>query len=319
MSKTNSMNDITNRYSKYILDNQESFNLKHIFECGQCFRWNYDNENDRYIGIVLNHVITVKEEQGKYVFTSTIKTDKELENFVYKYFNLSLNYNDVKKELINKNSINILNQDKKEDDRLLKHNISLKEAIDYGYGIRILKQELWETVVSYIISTNNNIPRIKKIIEKIAKEYGNPISFEDKTYYSFPIPKELSRATIENLRDCGLGYRDKSVFNITKAFLESDSLGLKFNEKTLDIKNKLVQYKGIGPKVADCILLFSLNKYEVFPIDVWVRRVINSIYFNKQDEKQVTNNEIIDFANKKYDKYAGIAQQYLFYWKRETN
>ena len=307
--------------------------MKHIFECGQCFRWNYDNKEEKYIGVVDGHVISVKEEikptnilsvkeqqrVKDYIFKSTMKTDQELADFVKNYFNLKLNYDDIKKELSQKNSISILNLEDKEDKRVLQHNIALKEAMDYGYGIRILKQNLWETVITYIISANNNIPRIKKIIETLSCKYGKSVVFEEKEYYSFPTPKELSVASMEDLRECGLGYRDKSIFNITKDFLEKENLDLDFKGNVIDLKNNLMQYSGIGPKVADCILLFALNKYEVFPIDVWVRRVMNDVYFNKENEKKVTNEEIINFVKAHYDLYAGIAQQYLFYWKRETN
>lgn len=251
-----------------------------------------------------------------------METDQELADFVKKYFNLELNYDDIKKELSQKNSISIFNledKEKKEDKRVLQHNVALKEAMDYGYGIRILKQNLWETVITYIISANNNIPRIKKIIETLSYKYGKPIVFEEKEYYSFPTPQELSIASMKDLRECGLGYRDKSIFNTTRDFLEKENLDLDFKENVIDLKNNLMQYSGIGPKVADCILLFALNKYEVFPIDVWVRRVMNDIYFNKENEKKVTNEEIINFVKAHYDLYAGIAQQYLFYWKRETN
>ncbi len=319
MIKKNNMNKEKNLNSKYILENQESFNLKHIFECGQCFRWNYDKINNRYLGVVSGNVVTVKEDENKYIFKSTMQTDKKLQDFVIEYFNLALKYNEIKTDLLKLNSIDILGLENKEGDKILKHNIALKEAIDYGYGIRILKQELWETIVSYIISANNNIPRIKKIIETMAERYGKPIVFEDETYYSFPTADELSLASIEDLRACGLGYRDKSIFDLVEMFLSEKNYNLDETKNIKELKDKLLQIKGVGPKVADCILLFGLNKYEVFPVDVWVRRVMNDIYFNKKDEKKVTSKEIINFANKRYGLYSGIAQQYLFYWKRETN
>ena len=321
--------EVSKEYSKYILRNPDSFNLKHIFECGQCFRWNYDEEKDEYIGVVLGEVISVKEiEEGidkKYIFNSTIKNNEELEKFIYKYFNLSLEYNKIKEEILNKNSINILNLKEKENEIDLEHNIALKEAIEYGYGIRILKQDLWETVVSYIISVNNNIPRIKKIIETLSSKYGKRIVFKNKEYYSFPTPDELNKVSIKDLRECGLGFRDKRVYDITKIFLKErnikDSNINKLLDNKLDVKNLrniLLKHNGIGPKVADCILLFALNKYEIFPIDLWIRRVMNDIYFKKKDEKKLTNDEIIKFINRRYGKYSGIVQQYLFYWKRET-
>lgn len=311
----------------YILENPESFNLKHIFECGQCFRWNYLQEEDKYIGVIGDVVLAVKEEKQiiadrenvKYIFTSNIKHKKELETLIKSYFNLNLEYNLIKEKLLEQNSINILGQKSIEDERLLEHNIALKEAIDFGYGIRILKQDLWETVVSYILSANNNIPRIKKNIETLAERFGRKIVFENRNYYSFPTPEELSKASLQDLRDCGLGFRDKRIYDITRVFLREKKSFLDYSKSTIFLKNALMEYNGIGPKVADCIILFSLNRYEIFPIDVWVRRVMNNIYFKKSDEKKLTNDEIIKFIDKKYGEYAGIAQQYLFYWEREKN
>lgn len=325
----NNMSSINkeNINSKYILENPESFNLKHIFECGQCFRWNFNKEDNSYIGIVEGNVIKVLEEKeiidGKeisnYIFTSTIKNNEDLEKLVYRYFDLNRKYTDIKEEILEKNSLDILGICKPEDKNIIEHNMSLKEAIDYGYGIRILKQDLWETVVTYIISANNNIPRIKGIIERLALNYGREIEFENKKYYSFPTPEELSKASVQDLRDLGLGFRDKRVYDIAKVFLENKEKFLDLNQDSSKLKTELMKYNGIGPKVADCILLFALSRFEIFPVDVWVRRVMNDIYFKKSNEKQLTNDEILKFVNRKYGDYAGIVQQYLFYWKRETH
>lgn len=259
----------------------------------------------------------------KYTFYSTFKTDKKLKAFVTKYFNLDLQYNIIKEEILKKNSINILGIEKKENAIDFEHNIALKEAIEYGYGIRILKQDLWETTVSYIISANNNISRIKKIIEILSKKYGKKISFKNKEYYSFPTPEELRNVTVEELRACGLGFRDKRVYDIIKVFLEKnkdnyDNINNLFNNDldTYFLRNILLKYNGIGPKVADCILLFSFNRYEIFPVDVWIKRVMNDIYFKKSNENKLKNEEILKFINERYGKYAGIVQQYLFYWRR---
>ena len=317
------------KYSEYLLKSPESFNLKHIFECGQCFRWNYDEENNRYIGVVSGNVISAEEiisedevenenkNNNDFLFKSTFKTNEKLKKFVNEYFNLSLNYDDIKKELLDKNNTDILVKEFK-DEKTIEHNIALKEAIDFGFGIRILKQDLWETIVSFIISANNNIPRIKKSIESLSGKYGNKVIFENNIYYTFPTPLELKDVSIEEFRLCGLGFRDKRIYDIVRVFLEDDK-AIDINKDRLDIREDLMQYNGIGPKVADCILLFALNRYETYPTDVWVRRVMNDIYFKKKDEKKLSDKEILKFVNKKYGSYAGIAQQYLFYWKRENH
>jgi N-glycosylase/DNA lyase len=179
---------------EYVLDNCSSFEPKHIFECGQCFRW--DKEPDEsYTGIFRSNVINVKKENGK-IFLKGI-CEKDIKETCEEYFDLSYNYSEVK-------------------EKLNKVDTYLKRSIEYGFGIRILNQDLWETLISFIISANNNIPRIKGIIERISKEYGKEIIWNGKTYYTFPSPEELSKAKVEDLRRLGLGFRDVRVYETTK-------------------------------------------------------------------------------------------------------
>ncbi len=283
---------------KYILEKQESFNLKHIFECGQCFRWNKLEDNS-YIGVIKDAVINVKEENGKFIFTgSTINGN--LKEIIRYYFDLDTNYTEYKKILSNIDNY-------------------LKESIKFGSGIRILRQDLWECIISFIISANNNIPRIKKIIEKLSKEYGKKIEFNGNTYYFFPTPEELSKASVEDLRNLGLGFRDKRIYNTTKMIIENEVNlnSIKSMDDTEKMRNELLKLDGVGPKVADCILLFALKRIDVFPIDVWVRRVMNDLYIHNINEEKVNKKELQKLAEDKFGNLQGIAQQYLFYWKRE--
>ena len=282
----------------YEIEKIDSFNLTHIFECGQCFRWNKEQDGS-YTGVINNNVLNVKEENNKFIFYGICEDD--IKELVISYFNLDTDYNKIKKELS-------------------KIDEFLKTSIEFGDGIRILKQDLWETIISFIISANNNIPRIKGIIERISKQYGKEIVFNVKSYYTFPTPKELSKASIEDLRKLGLGFRDKRIYETTKAF-NNGTYNLKEIENIEDtnkIRQILLEIPGVGPKVADCILLFGLNRFDVFPIDVWVRRVMNDLYIKNEDETKVKKEEIENLAKTKYKNLAGIAQQYLFYWKRET-
>ena len=197
----------------------------------------------------------------------------------------------------------------------------MKTSIEYGKGIRILNQDLWETIISFIISANNNIPRIKGIIEKLSKKYGKELEFEGKKYYTFPTPKELENVTVEDYRSLGLGFRDIRLYETTKMIIEKkvDLQELRKNPNTFEVREKLLTLSGVGPKVADCILLFSdLKRFEVFPIDVWVRRVINDLYIKNPDETKVSKKQIEKIANEKFGNLAGLAQQYLFYWRREA-
>ena len=197
----------------------------------------------------------------------------------------------------------------------------MEESIKFGYGIRILNQDLWETIISFIISANNNIPRIKGIIERMAQKYGNKIEWKGNEYYTFPTPEQLSKASIEDLRALGLGFRDKRIYDTTKLVV-SKQIDLEKLEQEKDskkIKETLLTLPGVGPKVADCIMLFSTLKcLNVFPVDVWVRRVMNELYFKLPDETKLKRDQIEKLATEKYGDLAGLAQQYLFYWKREA-
>ena len=147
------------------------------------------------------------------------------------------------------------------------------------------------------------------------------MEWNNKVFYTFPTPKQLSKASVEDLRNLGLGFRDKRVYETTKVIVEKkvDLEQLEKQKDTEIVREVLLTLPGVGPKVADCVLLFStLKRLEVFPIDVWVRRVMNDLYIHNEDEQKVSKTEIMKLANDKYGNLAGIAQQYLFYWKREA-
>lgn len=283
---------------EYILKNVKSFEPKHIFECGQCFRWDKEEDNS-YTGVFGNNVLNVKKEKDNIIFKGICKGN--IEEICKEYFDLETDYEEIKDKLANIDEY-------------------LANSIEYGKGIRILNQDLWETIISFEISANNNIPRIKGIIDRICRKYGNEIKWNEKTYYTFPSIQELSKASIEDLRNLGLGFRDKRIYDTTQIFLNREmTLSELENEKdTEKVKDKLLTLPGVGPKVADCILLFSLKRYEVFPIDVWVRRVMNELYIHKEDEEKVSKKDLQKLAKDKYSNLAGLAQQYLFYWKREA-
>ena len=285
---------------QYILKKPETFNLKDIFEWGQCFRWN-EQEDGSYTGIWKENVVNIKKEREDFVFTG-ICENNNLEEEIQKYFDLDRNYEEIKKELSKKDEY-------------------MKTSIAYGKGIRILNQDLWETIISFIISANNNIPRIKGIIERLSKAYGDKIKWKGKEYYTFPTPMQLKNVTVEEYRKLGLGFRDVRLYETTKMILEGkvDLQELKNNPNTVEVREKLLTLSGVGSKVADCILLFSdLKRLEVFPIDVWVRRVMNDLYIQNEDEAKVSKKEIEKIAKNKFGNLAGLAQQYLFYWRREA-
>lgn len=287
------------RYQEYQLENQEDFKLKHIFECGQCFRWNLQ-EDGSYIGVIKNAVIRVKQEDKTITFQA--KCEGNLQTIITDYFDLNRDYKALKNALASVDNF-------------------MKNSIEFGEGIRILHQDFWECIISFMISANNNIPRIKKIIERISQKYGDKIEFEENHYYLFPKPEQLAKASVEDLRNLGLGFRDKRVFEVTKKVVEGqlDLEKMKDLNDTKLLREELLKLNGVGPKVADCIMLFSLQKFDVFPIDVWVRRVMNELYIHDEKEEKISQKMLEELARKKFENMAGIAQQYLFYWKRETS
>ena len=284
---------------KYIIKNIDSFELKDIFDCGQCFRWNVE-EDGSYTGVFGNNVLNVKKENDVVTFEGIFEGD--IKKTVEYYFDLKRDYTQIKNKL------------SKIDD-------NMKTSIEYGKGIRILNQDLWETIISFIISANNNIPRIKGIIERISKKYGKEIEYNGKHYYTFPTAKELKYVSVQEYRELGLGFRDIRLYESTKMILEGkvDLDKLRKNPNTIEVREQLLTLSGVGPKVADCILLFSdLKRFEVFPIDVWVRRVMNDLYIKQEGENKVSKKQIERLAEEKFGNLAGLAQQYLFYWRREA-
>lgn len=282
---------------KIVLQKIDSFELKDIFECGQCFRWN-KQEDESYTGVFGENVINIKKDRENMVIEGISK--ENMQTAIEEYFDLNRDYHEIKQTLA-------------------RIDQNMKTSIQYGQGIRILNQDLWETILSFIISANNNIPRIKGIIERLAKSYGTKITWKGKDYYTFPSPEQLKNVTIQDYRNLGLGFRDKRLYETTQMIVSKqvDLEKMKKNPNTLEVREQLLTLSGVGPKVADCILLFStLKRLEVFPIDVWVRRVMNDLYIKQEDERKVSQKQIEKIATEKFGDLAGLAQQYLFYWRR---
>jgi N-glycosylase/DNA lyase len=284
---------------EYKIENIKSFELADIFDCGQCFRWNRQQDGS-YTGVFKGNVMNVQKEGNTVTFKGICNS--EIKEIVEDYFDLNRNYEDIKEQLS-------------------KVDENVKKSTEYGKGIRILNQDLWEMIISYIISANNNIPRIKGIIERLSKNYGKEIEWNGEKYYTFPSVEELKNVTVEEYRKLGAGFRDIRLYETVQMILDKkvDLEKMQKNPNTFEIREELLTLSGVGPKVADCILLFSsLKRFEVFPIDVWVRRVMNELYIKNEDETKVNKKEIEKLAHEKFGNLAGIAQQYLFYWKREA-
>ena len=277
--------------SKFVLSNQSDFELAHIFECGQCFRWK-KCEDGSYTGVIKNGVVNIKKSGNDFI----VESNCDDIDFIKEYFDLNNDYSSVKEIL-------------KVDDE------NMSTAIEYGSGIRILNQDSWEMLISFIISAANNIPRISKTIQNISLSYGKKIEFQGSEYYLFPTPEELSRATMEELRALNLGFRDKYVYGATKLVASGEIDLNEISKKAYkDAKRELMKIPGVGAKIADCILLFSMKKREAFPVDTWIKKVMAELYVDSKDVKKIA-----EYAVAKFGENAGIAQQYLFYWKRENS
>lgn len=273
--------------------NIKDFEPKHIFECGQAFRWRKEDD-DSYTAIHMGKIVNVKKKNENIIFSNT--NEKDFQNIWQDYFDLQTDYSEIKSEL-SKDPI-------------------LEAAIKFGEGIRILNQEPYETTISFIISANNQIPRIKKSIELISENYGEFIDeYKGIKYYSFPKPEILAKVDESELEEkCKVGYRGKYIVNTSKMIYNKEvNLDKLYNMPTKDAKEILMTLPGVGPKVSDCILLFSLNKNDAFPVDVWVKRVMEHFYL--KEDTSLKN--ISKYAEDKFGNLGGYAQQYLFYYARE--
>lgn len=276
-----------------ILEGVSDFDPKHIFECGQCFRWKVQDDGS-YTGVAKGRVINVSREEDTVYLKNT-----NLEDFnkIWKeYFDLDTDYAKIKNQL------------RKMDEYL-------EKATEFGWGIRLLKQDPWEMIISFIISSNNRIPMIQKAIANLSREYGTYIGeYDGVDYYDFPTPEQLNKASVEEIRACSTGFRDKYIKSTTESVISNnDDVYGYFKLDTEECRKELMKFNGIGPKVCDCIALFGMQKYDTFPVDVWVKRVMQEFYV----EDDMSLPKIRKYAIDKFGELSGFAQQYLFYYARE--
>ncbi|MFY9277274.1 MAG: DNA glycosylase [Clostridium sp.] len=290
-----------------IIKGVKNFNIKQILECGQCFRWQRVTDID-YIVVSNRRVIEIIQEDDEVIIHNTNMND--FKNIWENYFDLNTEYGPLKEEL--------------SKDELL------KQAIEFGYGIRLLNQDPFEMVISFIISARNSIPSIMKTIKKISEKFGDKIEYKGEIYYAFPTPEQLKNATLEDIQETGASFRSKyiidTIYNINMALEAKKSGNLTDELKMYDLDYimslptdechvALQAFKGVGAKVADCIMLFSMGKKSAFPVDVWIKRAMIHFYV----APDVSLNKIRVFGREKFGELSGLAQQYLFYYARENN
>lgn len=259
-----------------------------IFRCGQAFRFSYDSQMGAYGGIAHKRQIWCRKlENGMEIFPVT---PEQIEEIWWDYFDLGFCY--PPKEMVSG------------------HDAVLLKAIECCRGLRILRQEPFETIVAFILSANNNIARIRGIIEKLCALAGEQIA---PGAFAFPEPRDLAALQEEQLLACGAGYRAKYVLLTARKIAGGYDLQRFFHMDYPSARKELCEFPGVGPKVADCILLFAYQKREAFPADVWIRRMLCELYgFEAKSDRQ-----IMEFAARHFGVYGGIAQQYLFHYMRK--
>lgn len=262
---------------------KENFSVSQICSSGQCFRLDPTDETEKIYELTAGDKylkIEVPEEQGKVRLHCT---EKEFEQFWKSYFDLDTCYADYLS--------------------LIKDDEYLKRAAEFGSGIRILRQDLWEMIVTFILSQQSNIPRIKAMIQSISERYGDKKETgEGKVYYAFPRAEQLAQASEEELRALKLGYRSKYLCRTARMAADGVVNLEKIKDMSYDeAKKELLKLSGIGSKVADCICLFALHKLDAFPVDTHIQKVVDTVYAGK-------------FPFEKYKGCAGVMQQYIFYY-----
>jgi N-glycosylase/DNA lyase len=269
-----------------IVFDKEYFNIYDTLSCGQTFRFFPFNQG--YFVISDNYACYLVYEQDKTVIYT------ENKDYFENYFDLKKDYSLI---------VN----------RAKSYNIEyLTKAAEYGKGIRILKQNTFEMIISFIISQNNNIPRIKGILKRLCESLGEKNEFMGEIYYSFPDIEAIADKNENFFMQLGLGYRSSYIESTAKKLLNTDIDNLKkFN--TFELKKKLLEFKGIGGKVADCILLFGFNRFDSFPVDVWIDKLYHENFCGTESKRDKITEYFLNF----FGEYSGYIQQYLFYYKRE--
>ena len=261
------------------IENLDNFDLKNTLDCGQAFRWSSE-DGIKWHGIAHGKYLSMYKPDENSLVIENISL-KEFENIWKKYFDFERDYSKIISEI--------------SSDEILKN------AADYGKGIRLLNQDPWETLCSFIISQNNNIPRIKGIIDRLCTNFGEKI----EGGYSFPSYETIAKLSVDDLAVLRSGFRAKYILDAAQK-INNGEINLE-SLKTISTdlaRNELMKIKGVGPKVADCVLLFSLEHIDAFPKDVWIKRAMEVLFNGNLPEKALP--------------YAGIVQQYIFYYARET-
>ena len=277
------------------IQNVTDFSLKYTLESGQSFRWH--RIDNAYYGVVEGRILKIFQDGTTLCVESSTDADEVgFVSYLRHYLDIG---RDVPKILAEVNT-----------------DAYMHRAIEKLWGMRILNQELWETVASFILSQNNNVARIRGIIRRLSERFGERLTFAGYEDYSFPSPDALATATHAELLACGTGYRANYLQGAAQAVVSGElSLTAMKQMSYPEAKQALVRQNGIGEKVADCICLFSLGHLAALPIDVWIKRIFETLYLRRR----ATHREIREFAHGYFGDSVGYAQQYLFHYVHECS
>ena len=283
---------VTVKGNKIIIENAENFEAKHILECGQVFRYVKNGEGD-YTVFSKDRKARIVGADGDFIIDCFNKTDAP---YFYNYFDLDTDYGKIRDKILLTASENAFESE------------FINKVLGEGKGIRILKQDRIETILSFIISANNNIKRIQGIIERLCVAAGEDMG----GYYAFPSVPALAKLTKKFYNDIGAGYRDDYLYQTVKSLNEGFDLDAVDRAETPDAEKLIAGLMGVGPKVANCILLFGFAKTDTFPVDTWINKTFNGFYGGNLNRREIQSRFI-----KRYGKLSGYVQQYIFYAARE--
>ena len=271
---------------KLYIEKNDYFRPELFFDCGQSFRFFGKNENKRF-GIAFGSIIEITDNKDCYIVESYPVLPKET---LISFFDLNRDYEEIEKTLSS--------------------DLTMTKAMEFGRGIRILKQDFFETLLTFIYSQRSNIPKIAKCVEKTSELFGKEIILDNKKYYAFPIPEAMKDITVSSLEEIKCGYRSEYIVDAVQKVLNGDIDYDKLKNMSYpEVKEKLMTIKGVGEKVADCICLFSFGFFEAFPTDTWIKKAMDSLY-------NISETDIKSASSDMFGNLSGIAQQYLFYYLR---
>lgn len=298
-----------------ILKNVKNFYIEQILECGQCFHFNKISEKE-YVLVAKGHLLHIKQEGTDVTFYDT--KEEEFYNIWWEYFDLNRDYEKIILSILKSEAEYLDLSYLPQEDRNPTENFvesELYKATNEKSGIRILNQDFFEVLISFIISQNKQIPHIKQIVFLLSEHYGEFLGEVcGEKYYSFPTVTELAKVSEIELRECKTGFRAPYIVDACKKVLSGsvEETWLKA-ASILEAKESLQLIKGVGEKIANCVLLFGLGKRSAFPVDVWIKRIMETIYIYKS----ASNEEIMELGYRLFGEYGGYAQQYLFFYGRD--